>query len=638
MPSAKIDLATYYNLVQGPRGFSLAPHHYPMVQVLEDDRIENVLFLVPAGSGKSNLVDIVYPTWKLGHDPTLAILSVSAGERLPQTFMLASMAIIKDDPTFRQSFPDVRPDQGTGWSLDRGLFVTGRHSGDENPSYFCAGLASKALTGLHTRLMILDDLHDEENSRTPESRAEVVNRYYRTLLDRADPQGCRRVAVGRWWAEDDLYQEWKRSGDWVVLELPATRKGGSKRLWYDAFVPKGLQCVITETLKPEPDQDPRSQYVRYKMYYSAVDPTGLGFYWPSSKIKRRNYEVTKRQAPRVAAINMDGDMTGGGTGVFTEADFNLYLPPADLSRGITDPAVRAWIKSFPNAEIEEAWDTALGQPQSKSLTCALTGLMVPCSSWHRGEDTSLVGECDFHYDVWLLDLMASNVDFRGLTLALRTRFGLWHPRRVIVEEKQSGVSLLQTFRSTHIPIVGQKVEQGKLERAINPVASLDSGLPVPGGAASVQGWGRMGRIRAPANAAWLTEPHGDAPNGFIPTVCAFTGGTRASDEFDTLVHLVTRAIVRSRSRAYIPGLGNSAAYAAMQQQQSAPFSASPAQTSLDAFRGLAEFESVNPFNGMCAAPCQHYGVVNNTEWCRHHDRKTHSVEGCSDFAEFRRNI
>ena len=796
-PKIKIGLAEYYNLVQGRRGFNLAPHHYPLVAGLEDKRIQNLLALVSAGAGKalapempvltpggwvpidfvrpgskvihpsgavvdvvarvdvpesfmwnlffagnrmvtchedhlwkatshvygtagwegwnwttektknivdslddkdwfvplygsgadtlvrlehaqpeaterrsvciqvaapdglyvttdgvvthnSNLFDIVYPTWELGHDPTLAILSVSAGERLPQTFLQASMQIIKDDPTFKKYFPDVRPDAGVGWSLERGLYVTGRHRGDENPSYFCAGLGSKALTGLHTRLMILDDLHDEENSNTPESRAVVVGKYYRTLMSRADPRGCRRVAVGRWWAEDDLYQEWRKSGDWVVMELPATRRGGSRRLWFDVYVPmdpetgRVLQCVFSETgeLSP-PEEQNNSLYVKYRVYYAAIDKTGMGFYWPDSKLQRRNYLTVKRRQPRTAAVNYDGDMSGGGEGVFKEEDFRPYIPPEDLSLGIQAPNVRGWTDSMKGV-IEEAWDTALGQPQSLSLTAALTALFVPCNQWHRGEDPEIVGKCDFHYDVYLLDLMVRHLNFQELAMALRSRFGVWHPRRVIVEEKQSGVGLLSTFKGTHIPIFGQMVQQGKVERAINPILTGDGGLPIPGGAASVQGWVKMGRVLVPEGAEWLRNPHGDALQGFMQKICGFSGGVKASDEFDVLVHIVTRAIALSRQVAYVPGLPASAGVPdglggigegdprmdVMVAFQTA------AQAGAAVERGDTSDLTDSPFQGMCGAPCHWYGVFDNAERCKHpgHTKITHALSGCGDWA------
>lgn len=632
----RISLAAFYEALYRPRGITLAPHHYPLVMGLEDPRITSMLTLIAAGAGKSILFDVAYPLWEIGHDPSLTVQAVSAGEALPQGFMAACMQVVQHDPTFRSTFPEVRPDPQQGWSVGRGLFVTGHPASDPDPTYKAFGIASKALTGGHCRIQILDDVHDRENAATPESRQVVKNTYYDTIMGRADPRGCRRIAVGRWWAEDDLYQEWKTSGEFVVLELPAARDG-QRRLWYDVYVPRGLECVYSEMLEPDAEQDDASPYVRYRAYYAAVDSIGKGFYWPASRSKRAEYELVDRRQPRVAAVNYRGDMTGGGTGIFDEDDLRIYVPPEGLENGIQDPNVRAWTSSFRGAVVESAWDTALGQPQSSSMTADLTGLLVPCSEWHRGEDEELVGKCDFHYDVWLLDLMLAHLDFRELAMALRERFGLWHPRRVNVEEKSSGVSLLQTFRGSFVPVRGLKVPQGKVERAVNPVLVPGGGKPIPGGAASVQGWWGMGRVLAPGGAPWMERgPDGTRETGFPRRVCSFSGGSKASDEFDALVHLVTRAIVLSRQTVRF---GVSAGGGPTDEEVAILNDDDPRRLAMEAI-GTSPYAaslSGSPLAGMCIAPCAHYGVVANMEWCSLHGRTTNSIGGCGQWAEPGRN-
>jgi hypothetical protein len=620
----KIGLAAFYHSVMKTRGFTLAPHHLPLVAALEDFRIDSVLFLGPPGTGKTTLLCTVYAGWTLGHDPTETILAVSAGEKLPQTFLSATMQLIQNNKVWHELFPDVQPAQDLGWSLQRGLFVTGHHPEDENASYMACGLASKALTGLHCRTMILDDIHDRENSGTAEARANVKQAYYDTLMGRADPRGIRRVAAGRWWAEDDLYQELIQNGDWVVMQLPATRPG-SRRLWYDVSVPRvekggpAMSCVFSEKGILDDVQDPDSPYLRYRYYYGAVDPTGEGFYWPASSSKRREFQTIQRRTPRTAAVNYNGNMQGASEGVFQDSDFTVYPPPLGLEFGLASPDVRAFCAAS-KGDIVQAWDTAFGQVQSEALTVALTGLLVPCKRWHRGEDESVVGEADFHFDVYLLHCMADNLDFGQLGKELRNQNGLWSPREVVVEEKASGISLLQVFKSSTIPLKPQKVHQGKLERALNPVEA--DGQPLPGGAASVQGWARQGRVFVPAGALWVGP--------FLKKVLAYKGGVRAVDEFDALVHLVTRAILRSRRRSLMGGstAAQSPAEAAAQPTPAMQaFGLFAAQQADPYGNGI-----VNPFEGFCGGGCHYYGVVNNKEWCGLHSRVTSAISGCTGWA------
>jgi phage terminase large subunit-like protein len=417
-----------------------------------------------------------------------------------------------------------------------------------------------------------------------------------------------------------------------VLQLPAAREGQT-RLWYDVFVPKDLAslgCVYSDTLPPHPDpavfDDPASPHLCFRAYYGAVDTSRQGFYWPGSPSKRKEYLAVHRRQPRVAAVNYCGNMADLQGAVFRRSDFLPFIPPCDLSQGVTAPGFSAWATSL-HGEVEEAWDTALGQPQSESLTVALDGLLVPCNQWHQDEDSLIVGECDFHFDVYLLDLLSEDIDFRELVLAFRRRYGLWHPRRIVVEEKQSGVSLLQTLKSTHIPIYGQAVHKGKLQRAIDPVAV--PGKPIPGGAASVQGWARMGRIRIPTEASWIP--------GFLDKVCAFAGGDRASDEFDALVHLVTRAIVRSRSRVMLPTAGPAAASTdpMLDPETFAMAQADDRRRVLDVLAGqpLLAAQQLSPWHGMCGAPCEHYIVQDNSEFCAFHGRRTSAMNGCLQFRQ-----
>ena len=593
---------------------------------------EDGLFVVENGivTHNSTLLGVVYPAFRIGKDPSKTVLGVSAGEKLIGTFINAAGQLIQYSEVYKRLFPDVRPDFNTGWSTERGLFVTGRPIGDQDASYFAAGLKSKALTGVHAREIILDDPHDETNSATPDGRSDVVKTYYSTIIGRGDPRGVRMVLAGRRWAHDDLYGTLARSGNWVVLSIPAERPG-SHLLYYDVLVPNNLKCVFSETLEPDKVQDKGSRYVRYKAYYG-IDPTGQGFYWPQSTSKRQEAEEVKRGSPKVFAVTYNGDPNSAEGGIFKKEDFRAYAAPDGLSLGLQSSDVRAFI-SAAKGRIVGAWDTAFGQSGSDSKTANIVGMLVPCRHWHNGEDVSTHGRVDFHYDVYLVDRTLQNIKTDKLIMAVRQQHRKWGANPEIVEEKASGISIIQTLKGSEIPIKPQKVQEGKIARATQGVG---------GGPMSVQGWARMGRIHYPANAPWAEE--------FLDNVVSFTSDSSPrSDDFDALVHLVTYAIVFSNKTALMPSEEALESGGVLGPR----LGIDPRMQALNAIGnlGLQVGTSVlhaaaNPWSGMCGAPCWSYGISNGREYCKLHERNVSALDGCdkwsttapADFAHVGDNI
>lgn len=238
-------MITFYNAMFRPHGFALPPHLYPVVNALMDERIGNLMIIQGPGSGKSLLISVAYPAFVIGHKPSTTALGISAGEGLMQGFLKAVMDWIEWSPQWRYFFPDVIPDKEKGWSTQRGLYVTGHEFGDPDASMFCAGVTSSVLTGKHGRLLIVDDLHNRENSQSAEQCQGVIKSYYDTIIGRANPSGARFVVTGRRWSTEDIYGHLKETGEFVTMELPSIRKDGNELFW-DVTCPKDLKCVFNQ--------------------------------------------------------------------------------------------------------------------------------------------------------------------------------------------------------------------------------------------------------------------------------------------------------------------------------------------------------------------------------------------------------
>ena len=102
-----------------------------------------------------------------------------------------------------------------------------------------------------------------------------------------------------------------------------------------------------------------------------------------------------------------------------------------------------------------------------------------------------------------------------------------------------------------------------------------------------------------------------------------------SDEFDALVHLVTRAILRSHRHGRI---GVEKAVDSEQLEIAKQLSTDPRYQFLQALGATAASQQGgltsqnNPTEGMCGS-CYKHGIHENKEWCHLHKRPTMAFNG-----------
>ena len=82
LPYSAEGFVQYYNLIcYNERGFTMPPHMIPAARMLTDRRITKGMLIVGPGSGKSVTISEIFPSFELGHDPTMTILGISAVKR-----------------------------------------------------------------------------------------------------------------------------------------------------------------------------------------------------------------------------------------------------------------------------------------------------------------------------------------------------------------------------------------------------------------------------------------------------------------------------------------------------------------------------------------------------------------------------
>ena len=649
-------LALFYNWAFSAIGFTLPAHMYPVAQGLCDTRIPKLQMQCGPGSTKSQLLSIAYPAFTLGHEPFRTILGISGAEDLSQGFMAAVMDIIKTNPAFLETFPDVKPDKDKGWSPASGAFVVGHPSGVPDASFWACGISSVALTGKHGNIIILDDLHDDKNSATAEQCAGVVRKYSSQIVGRAAPnvkgESARFILAGRRWNVDDLYGALEYNGDWVTMRLPAERPG-STDLYYDVYVPEGIECVFTDGMclcadgeyTIEREEPPPFEYlerknpkaddvpIRHYKWAYGKDPSGEGFFWPQSS-KRGEYFSNKRLSPSITEAVYQCNPGARQGSVFVDEDFSRrFEAPDDLDAG----AQGAWLQEAVAAGgvVVQAWDTAFSANATSDYTVGVTALLVACDHYHNDEDPEVLGPCEAHNDVYLLDIFRERVNFAGTATAIRSAYFKWQPQVVVVEKKAYGVTAVENLEAAGLPI--EAVTPGALEskraRAVEGVA---------GG--SAQGWFRSHRVLLPSEAAWDIA-------AFVREMKDFTGekGGR-DDQVDAVVHLIRWAITNGRGAASVSGWSTPEEVDANMRRQgmvSGPgdvnaYTIGPGAIN-EMVAGLLG-DVLDPFDGFCGR-CRHF--VQNirerklktnvdtsampSQFCAVHRRPTPAMASCDDF-------
>lgn len=276
----------------------------------------------------------------------------------------------------------------------------------------------------------------------------------------------------------------------------------------------------------------RYSMVKHLKWPYAIDPKGEGFFWPDAQQKRDEAKQGRRNSP-VQFESVYQAAPGNRAGViFLAEDFCYYDPPKYLDAGVADPEVRDLLEK--GAFVMQAWDTAFSATSDSDFTVCVTGFVVPCDRFHRNEDPLILGDCDQHYDIYIVDVWREKVAWAEVVPAIRMQFNKWKPRMVYIEKKAYGASAIEALETSGIPITPVMPIEGKRSRAIEGV-----------GAGSVQGWFRQHRVKFPRRADWLEALETEMKD--------FTGERGArDDQVDAMVHLVGAAIRDGASIGYIP--------------------------------------------------------------------------------------
>lgn len=358
-----------------------------------------------------------------------------------------------------------------------------------------------------------------------------------------------------------------------------------------------------------------------------TDPKNQGFFWVESEQKRLEALSVRRNSPADFEAVYQGRPGQRAGVVFLESDLSVhYKPPFGLLLGPSHPEVKSFIA---NGQFRlQAYDTAFSNTSASAWTVGVTAMLVPCSEYHCGESPEILGPCDPHFDVLILNVRREKLDFAGIIPLMREGARIWSPDEIVIEKKASGIDAIAALANSGLPIVPVTPRDSKRARALNTVGLKSAG--------SVQGWFRQHRVLTP-NPNIFPIPWFDA---WKMELRDFSGDDdTSSDQVDATVHLVTRAIILGAGAVILPtgwkperseiapisgDLTARAMLAANEPQ------ADPRAVLLATIGSLPEL-SFDPYSGCCARCLSFKNSICNSAASPHRGRSLTPFDSCEHY-------
>ena len=171
-----------------------------------------ILILLPRNTYKTTLASITFPMWMLERDPNFSCLIDSETYNLSKSIL----SEIKQQYENEEFHNPVQRKNTTRWSEDS-IIVPGRDRAKKEGSINAAGIDG-VKAGMHYPLIIADDLHSQNNTKTPQQIQDVSD-HIKLMLSILSPGGL-LVVIGTRWAASDAYDMVMQIADETLI-IPA---------------------------------------------------------------------------------------------------------------------------------------------------------------------------------------------------------------------------------------------------------------------------------------------------------------------------------------------------------------------------------------------------------------------------------
>jgi hypothetical protein len=221
-----------------------APMHDKWHDIL--DNHDRVVIWAHVEAGKTAQLSVGRPLWRLGRDPNRRIVVVSnTGEQAKKVVRTCAQYIERSDE-LHQVFPDLRKARDISLPWTAMAITVERTVIGKDPSIQACGIHGN-ITGARIDDLVLDDILDYENTRTPGPREDTWRWVQSTLLPRLT-ENSSVTCVGNAWHPDDAMHRLAAMPGFTSYRFPVVSDAGE--LSWPAVWPKERIAKAMTTLGP----------------------------------------------------------------------------------------------------------------------------------------------------------------------------------------------------------------------------------------------------------------------------------------------------------------------------------------------------------------------------------------------------
>ena len=400
--------------------FIAGPHHILMAEAFErivrGENTRLIINLAPRHT-KSEFASWLLPAWFMGLNPTKKIIQASNTSDLAAGFGRRVRNLIDGtgvdvDPndhstgiTYEDIFPKVKlakdSQAAAGWHTNRG------------GEYYALGVTSK-VTGKGADLFIIDDPHSEQEARQAETNPEVFDDVYEWYTSgprqRLQPRGAIVLVQTRWSKRDLTGRVLKQMHD-------NTDKDGNVN--GDKWEVINIPAIVDEGEETE-------------------RPVWPGF-WPLEELKS-----TKAQLPTQKwKAQYQQQPTSEEGAIIKREHWRKW--GADDEACPSPQHQQAWTNKDPPAcdYIIASWDTAMTKNERADYSAMTLWGIFSAEDMINGNTIN---------NAILLSAYKARLEFPELKRRVKMYYEEDMPDTLLVENKGSGISLIQELRRTGVPV------------------------------------------------------------------------------------------------------------------------------------------------------------------------------------------